>query len=82
MDEHRIPLKELLERYKSDEKVGMTEKDAAQRNIEMGDNMLPEKKGKNPILVFLEELFLNWFNIMLWISVIMAFIIFGLTPED
>lgn len=82
MDEHRIPLEELLQRYKCDPKVGLKTKYAEQLNLEIGDNALPEKKGKNPIIVYLEELFFNWFNIMMWFSAGLCFLVFGLTPSD
>jgi hypothetical protein len=42
MDDHRIPVEELLERLESNEERGLTQNEAHRRNLELGDNKLPE----------------------------------------
>lgn len=44
MDEHRIPLDELCFRFGVNLESGLTTEAATTRNIEEGDNKLPDKK--------------------------------------
>jgi hypothetical protein len=43
MDEHKIPLEELLYRFGANLETGLTTEMAIKRNLEEGDNRLPEK---------------------------------------
>lgn len=47
--------------------AGLTSEDAEKKNLELGDNKLPEKKKTPGWIIFVKEL-LNWFAILLWIS--------------
>lgn len=52
---------------------------ATQRNLEEGDNKLPEKKKDPAWLRFIREV-TNWFAIMLWVGSILCIIIYILQP--
>lgn len=79
MDEHKIPLEELLFRYGTSVELGMTTEMAIKRNLEEGDNKLPEKEKVPAWRRFLAEI-TNWFAIMLWVGSILCIIIYILQP--
>ena len=79
MDEHRIPLEELCYRFGTNIEAGMTTEGALKRNLEEGDNKLPEKKKTPGWILFLVEIS-NWFSIMLWIGSILCIITYIIQP--
>lgn len=52
---------------------------AIKRNLEEGDNRLPEKKKTPAWIKFLKEI-TNWFAIMLWVGSILSIITYILQP--
>lgn len=80
MDEHRIPLEELCYRFGTSVDVGMTTEAAIKRNLEEGDNKLPEKKKTPGWIRFLIEIS-NWFAIMLWVGAILCVATFIIQPQ-
>jgi sodium/potassium-transporting ATPase subunit alpha len=52
---------------------------AIKRNLEEGDNKLPEKKKTPGWIRFLKEI-TNWFAIMLWVGSILCIVIYILQP--
>ena len=60
MDEHKIPLEELVYRLGTSLEAGMTTEAAFKRNAEEGDNKLPEKEKTPAWIRFLKEI-TNWF---------------------
>jgi sodium/potassium-transporting ATPase subunit alpha len=79
MDEHRIPFDELCYRFQLNLEVGLTTEVATRRNLEEGDNKLPDKKKTPAWIKFLKEL-ANWFAIMLWIGSILCIITYIIQP--
>ena len=73
MDEHKIPLEELLHRLNSNVQAGMKTEAAMRKNEEEGDNKLPEKKKVPGWIRFLKEI-TNWFAIMLWVGSILCIV--------
>jgi sodium/potassium-transporting ATPase subunit alpha len=51
-----------------------------ERNLEEGDNKLPEKKKTPGWVKFLVEIS-NWFSIMLWVGSILCIVTYGLAPD-
>lgn len=80
MDEHKIPLDELVYRFGTNLETGMTTEMAIKRNLEEGDNKLPEKEKTPGWIRFLKEI-TNWFAIMLWVGSILCIIIYIIEPE-
>ena len=60
--------------------IGLTTEAAVKRNLEEGDNKLPEKEKTPAWIRFLKEI-TNWFAIMLWIGSILCIITFIIQPE-
>lgn len=60
--------------------LGLTTQQATKRNIEEGDNKLPEKKKEPGWLRFLKEI-TNWFAIMLWVGSILCIVIYIIQPQ-
>jgi len=81
MDEHKIPLEELCYRFGTSLELGLTTEAAIKRNLEEGDNKLPEKKKTPGWIRFLLEL-TNWFSIMLWVGAILCVVTFILQPTQ
>lgn len=81
MDEHRVPINELLERLQSDLIKGLDNSIAIVRNREVGDNKLTEKERIPNWVKFLKEL-ANWFSIMLWVGAILCIIAYFLQDSD
>jgi len=52
---------------------------AIKRNLEEGDNKLPEKKKTPGWILFLKEV-TNWFAIMLWVGSILSIMTYILQP--
>ncbi|KAL7754384.1 hypothetical protein RI367_000365 [Sorochytrium milnesiophthora] len=84
IDEHRLTLAELCERYKVSvdtqkptNSAGLTEADAKARLEEHGPNMLTPPKKKPAILVYLGFLG-TFFNMMLVLAGVLTFILFGM----
>lgn len=80
MDEHRIPLEELCHRFGTSIENGLTTEAAIKRNLEEGDNKLPEKKKTPGWIRFLKEI-TNWFAIMLWVGSILCIVIYIVEPS-
>lgn len=80
MDQHKIPLEELLYRFGSNLQTGLTTEMAIKRNLQEGDNKLPQKEKTPAWIRFLKEI-TNWFAIMLWIGSILSIITYILQPE-
>lgn len=80
MDEHKIPLEELCYRFGINLEAGLTTEAAVKRNLEEGDNKLPEKEKTPAWIRFLKEL-TNWFAIMLWIGSILCIITYIVQPQ-
>jgi sodium/potassium-transporting ATPase subunit alpha len=79
MDEHKIPMEELVHRFGTSLEAGMKTEAAMRRNAEEGDNKLPEKKKTPAWIRFLKEV-TNWFAIMLWIGSILCIVTYIVQP--
>lgn len=66
-------------RFGADVTNGLTTEMAIKRNLEEGDNKLPEKEKTPGWIKFLKEI-TNWFAIMLWIGSILSIITYILQP--
>ncbi|ESN95060.1 hypothetical protein HELRODRAFT_102867 [Helobdella robusta] len=77
MDEHKIPLNELLERLETDVAKGLTESEAHKRYLRDGPNALTPPKGKSAFVKFLETMF-GGFALLLWIGAALCFIAYGI----
>ena len=80
MDEHKCPLEELLKRYVSNLENGLSNDAAARRNMEEGDNKLPEKEKVPGWIRFLKEI-TNWFAILLWVGSILCIVTYVVQPS-
>jgi sodium/potassium-transporting ATPase subunit alpha len=80
MDEHAIPIEELYYRYQVNPEIGLTTEAAVKRNLEEGDNRLPEKEKTPGWIRFLKEI-TNWFAIMLWIGSVLCIITYIIQPQ-
>ena len=80
MDEHRIPLDELLSRFNCTLQGGLSTEAAIRRNLEEGDNKLPEKEKEPGWIRFLREI-TNWFAIMLWVGSILCIVTYIIKPN-
>ena len=78
-NEHRVSLSELRQKLKFDEK-GLSEKEAAQRLTECGDNVLEETGKENIIKKYLRQ-FKNLFSILLTVGAILSFVGESLDPD-
>eukprot|EP00357_Protocruzia_adherens_P031132 CAMPEP_0115014404 /NCGR_PEP_ID=MMETSP0216-20121206/26055_1 /TAXON_ID=223996 /ORGANISM="Protocruzia adherens, Strain Boccale" /LENGTH=1142 /DNA_ID=CAMNT_0002384131 /DNA_START=450 /DNA_END=3878 /DNA_ORIENTATION=- len=81
MDEHKIPMEELLTRLKSDQANGMEEATANKRLEEDGFNVLTEKEGLPWYCLFLKEM-TGLFSLLLWFGSLLCFIGYGLDSSD
>lgn len=81
MDDHRIPLEELKQRYQTDYNNGMTTAKATQLNQEFGDNKLSEKEREPLWKKFIKEVS-NGFAIMLWVGSALCILTYVLQPDD
>ena len=79
MDDHKVPLEVIMIRLDSNEDHGLTDEEAAKRNKELGDNIMPEGKRTPGWMIFVKELF-NYFSDLLWISAILSLISYFLDP--
>ena len=79
MDEHKIPLEELVYRLGTSLEAGMTTEAAFKRNAEEGDNKLPEKEKTPAWIRFVKEI-TNWFAIMLWVGSVLAIVTYIVQP--
>ncbi|KAL4470821.1 hypothetical protein ABPG73_000081 [Tetrahymena malaccensis] len=80
-EDHKIPLSELKQKYKTDYKLGLTEPQAEQNLIDYGENKLSDKVRVPAWVILLKEL-TNGFALMLWVSAGLCFLAYGLTPDD
>ncbi|CAD8101580.1 unnamed protein product [Paramecium primaurelia] len=81
MDEHRIPLEELEQRFQTSSKDGLNKDFANQRLLEVGKNELTQKE-KVPWYIKLIHELTSMFSMLLWVGSILCFIAYGLSPED
>ncbi len=72
-DDHLIPLDEFLSRHETRLDCGLDRRAVDVRRLRDGKNILPPKKGENPVLTFVKEL-LSGFNILMWIAAILCLI--------
>lgn len=79
MDEHKISLEELCYRFGTNMESGLSSEAAARRNMEEGDNKLPEKEKTPAWILFLKEI-TNWFAIMLWVGSILCMVTYIVQP--
>lgn len=79
MDEHKIPLEELLKRFGTNLETGLSNDAAFRRNQEEGDNKLPEKEKTPGWIRFLREI-TNWFAILLWVGSILCIVTYIVQP--
>jgi len=79
MDEHKIPLEELLKRFGTNMETGLSNDAAFRRNQEEGDNKLPEKEKTPGWIRFLKEI-TNWFAILLWVGSILCIVTYIVQP--
>lgn len=80
MDGHKIPLEELCYRFGTSVTDGLSTEMAIRRNLEEGDNRLPDKKKEPGWIRFLREI-TNWFAIMLWVGSILCIVIYIIQPQ-
>ncbi|KHJ49480.1 cation transporter/ATPase [Trichuris suis] len=84
MDEHRIPLAELYQRYGTDPEMGLSE-DCAREILERdGPNALTPPKKVPEWVKFAKNLF-GGFALLLWIGSVLCFIAYGVdlaTSDD
>ncbi|CAK59780.1 unnamed protein product (macronuclear) [Paramecium tetraurelia] len=81
MDEHRIPLEELEQRFQTSSNDGLTKDVANQRLQEVGKNELTQKEKVPWYMKLIHEL-TSMFSMLLWVGSILCFIAYGLAPED
>jgi sodium/potassium-transporting ATPase subunit alpha len=79
MDEHKIPLEELIYRFGTNLETGMRTEAALRRTEEEGENKLPEKEKTPAWIRFVKEI-TNWFAILLWIGSILCIITYIIQP--
>lgn len=77
MDDHKIPLEDLLARLQSHAQNGLAHEVAVARNLELGDNKLSEKKKTPWWWRLIKEMF-NWFSIMLWVGAALCIVAYEL----
>ncbi|XP_076455702.1 sodium/potassium-transporting ATPase subunit alpha-3-like [Babylonia areolata] len=76
MDEHRIPIEELVARLHTDLETGLTDDQAAKVLLRDGLNQLTPPPTTPAWVKFLKQLF-GGFSLLLWIGSILCFIAFG-----
>lgn len=79
MDEHKIPIEELFKRFGTNPETGLSTDAANRRNLEEGDNKLPEKEKVPGWIRFIKEI-TNWFAILLWVGSILCIITYIVQP--
>ncbi len=77
MDEHKIPLDELLKRYETDVERGLTHDAVLKKQMEEGFNELKPPYEKPEWLKLLETQ-TGFFNLLLWFGAVLCFIGYGL----
>ncbi|KAL4509385.1 hypothetical protein ABPG72_018316 [Tetrahymena utriculariae] len=78
--DHKIPLDELKDKYKTDYQNGLTDQQAQHLLMVNGENKLSAKKGV-PLWLKLFREMTNGFSIMLWVSAALCFLAEGLQPN-
>ncbi|KAL4501125.1 hypothetical protein ABPG73_013863 [Tetrahymena malaccensis] len=81
MDDHKVSLEELRERYQTDYQKGLSSTKATQLNEQFGDNKLSEKEREPLWKKFLKEVS-NGFAIMLWVGAALCILVYILQPDD
>ena len=84
IEDHRLTWEKFREKHSltpESFKIGLTSEDAAKRNLEQGDNVLPEKK-TTPWYVKLLLEFVTLFAILMWAGSLACFVIYGISPSD
>ncbi|CAD8185836.1 unnamed protein product [Paramecium octaurelia] len=81
MDEHRIPLEELEQRFQTNAKTGLTREVADQKLVEFGKNELSQKEKEPWYMKLIHEL-TSMFAWLLWAGAALCFLAYGLAPED
>uniref|UniRef100_A0AC35TWP8 Cation_ATPase_N domain-containing protein n=1 Tax=Rhabditophanes sp. KR3021 TaxID=114890 RepID=A0AC35TWP8_9BILA len=76
MDEHQIPLADLVTRYGSSTEVGLTTAKAAEVMARDGPNALTPPKTTPEWIKFCKNLF-GGFALLLWVGAILCYIAFG-----
>lgn len=76
MDEHQVPIEELVTRLRSDLVRGLTSDYAEQRLIEDGPNTLSPPRTVPEWLKFLKQMFLG-FAVLLWAGAVLCFVAYG-----
>ncbi|CAD8136306.1 unnamed protein product [Paramecium pentaurelia] len=80
MDEHKVDVIALSQRYETSLTDGLTQEQAAAKNQQYGDNKLTEKI-KKPWWIKLILEMVQPFSILLWIASIMCFVLYGVNPD-
>ncbi|XP_059157825.1 sodium/potassium-transporting ATPase subunit alpha-B-like [Physella acuta] len=81
MDEHRIPMEELLERLKVDPKLGHTQDKAKELLERDGPNALTPPKTQSELVKFAKTM-LGGFATLLWIGAILCFIAYAIQASQ
>uniref|UniRef100_H2Y1D9 Cation-transporting P-type ATPase N-terminal domain-containing protein n=2 Tax=Ciona intestinalis TaxID=7719 RepID=H2Y1D9_CIOIN len=81
MDEHRVPLEELLARLQTDPQKGLTSKQAAEILERDGPNCLTPPKTTPEWIKFCKNLF-GGFSTLLWIGAILCLFSFALESQN
>ncbi|RZC27665.1 sodium/potassium-transporting ATPase subunit alpha-like [Asbolus verrucosus] len=81
IDDHQISTFELEERYNTNITSGLTQEEAEERLLKDGPNRLAEPAVRSKWLLLVDFLFCG-FSALLWIAVIMAFIVFGISYSE
>ncbi|PVD35794.1 hypothetical protein C0Q70_02758 [Pomacea canaliculata] len=77
MDEHKVPIEELYERFGTDPNTGLTPERAKEILLRDGPNMLTPPKTTPEWVKFCRLLF-GGFSLLLWIGAILCFIAYGI----
>lgn len=80
MDQHVVPLEDLLRRYDTNIETGIKESSAQSRMDKWGKNVLSPPKATPWYILYLHEI-TTPFAILLWVGAILCFIATGLNTE-
>jgi len=81
MDEHIIPLEELVQRLGTDLKNGLSKQQVTELQSRYGPNSLPVLKQTSPIVKFLKYIFAP-FNLLLMGGALLCFLSLALNPDN
>jgi sodium/potassium-transporting ATPase subunit alpha len=73
MDEHIIPLEQLVERFNSDLTKGLSDDTVTQHRATFGQNKLTPSRPPSLLWMFIKQMLMG-FNGILWLATLFAFL--------